>query len=301
MVASSPRFPGPTAPPDNLRQTINLPAKMTGPTPFTVIAETRTADGVFVPVPGARVRLDNFTGDCGFVDQTSALTNSSGVATFTLLPKATCLEMGFFVSSSFDTILARTEQVRVPIAFPVFLGDLRLLAASQVPLAAHLEEVTGRLVITSSLEPLNVILPNLKRVGNGLYVFSAVSVQLPVLESVGFPGLTVGGLFLEDARTTFVPTLTRFEAPALKQAHDIQIRDNTALRTLAIGPVKVQSRFQISRNGFPNFARFSSGIEVGNGLYISDNTGFSNQKALDFANRVTVLDGGVGVSRNTGP
>ena len=288
--------------PDNLRQTVQIPAQLTGPTTFTVTAESRTVDGGFVPVPDARVEISNFSGGttCGTLDRLNARTNASGVATFTVTPTASCLQLSFFVSTAVSpTVSTVVQHVTPAVVFPVFEGDLDLVFALALPLAAHLEEVTGNLRI-SSVPPgpesfANVSLPNLKRVGGRLDVGNAVSVQLPALESVGFNGLTVSS-------GTLGGLLTRFEAPALKQAFSITIRDNPALRTLAIGPVRVQTSFNIFRNGFPNFEGFSSGIVVGQNLQIFDNTGFSNQTAQDFVNRVTFLEGGLGgVGRNTGP
>lgn len=290
--------------PDNLRQTVQIPAQLTGPTTFTVTAESRTVDGGFVPVPDARVEISNFSGGttCGTLDRLNARTNASGVATFTVTPTASCLQLSFFVSAAVSpTVSTVVQHVTPAVVFPVFEGDLDLVFALALPLAAHLEEVTGNLRI-SSVPPgpesfANVSLPNLKRVGGRLDVGNAVSVQLPALESVGFgfTGLTVSS-------GTLGGLLTRFEAPALKQAFSITIRDNPALRTLAIGPVRVQTSFNIFRNGFPNFEGFSSGIVVGQNLQIFDNTGFSNQTAQDFVNRVTFLEGGLGgVGRNTGP
>jgi hypothetical protein len=286
-----------TAPPDNLRQTVNLAAQLKGPTPFTVVAETRTASGAFAPIPGARVTIDAMSGGslCATMDRVSALTNANGVATFTVSPTPSCLQLNFFVQTTFGPTLLALQQMSPAVVFPVFVGDLDLVFAGALPLAAHLEEVTGRLRISSVVGTesfTSVNLPKLKRVGRQLEVGQAVSVQLPVLESV--LSLSVTGSALSR--------LTRFEAPALKQAFAIDIRDNPALRTLAIGPVKVQTNFNIFKNGFQNFDQFSPGIDVGQNLQIFDNTGFSNQTAQDFVNRLTLSNGALaGVGRNTGP
>lgn len=288
---------------NNLRQTVNIPAQLTGPTPFTVIVETQTADGVFVPVPGATVSIDNVSGFglCGSVDRPNALTNADGVAAFTATPTASCLQLSFFVSAGVSPTLNMVVQHVTPaIVFPVFDGDLVIGYAGAVALAGHLEEVTGSLFISSvqEFEPFTSIsLPNLKKVGGRLDVGgrgALTSVQLPAL-------LSVGNEFVVSGFADMPSVLTLFHAPLLKQvARAIRIRNNPLLTTVVIGPVKVGLNFDILNNGFPNFSGFSPGIEVGNDLQISGNTGFSDQTARDFANLVTVT-GLTGVSRNTGP
>ena len=90
--------------------------------------------------------------------------------------------------------------------------------------------------------------------------------------------------------------------PALRQARSINIQGNPALSTLAIGPVRVTEDFNIFRNGFSSFDRFSSGIVVGRRLQIAFNTGFSNLTASEFASRVTFLASpSVVIEGNTGP
>lgn len=277
-----------------VRQTVQLALPMTGPTPMTVTVESRGANGLFVPLPGVNVGMSNIggLGTCGSFDRLGATTDALGVATFLVTPTNKCLELSFFVSSSSLTQVLATEQVRGFVRFPVFDGDLAIGDDETLALASHLIEITGNLGIGKAVAEL----PLLKKVGRQLRVggIRGESVRLPALNSVLSlyvgPGFGVGS-----------SVLTRFEAPLLKSAGNIEFDRNPNLAVLTVGPVKVTQDLNIFRNGFPNFDGFSSGIEVGRLLQIGDNTGFSNQKARDFAARITVLNGSPRISGNTGP
>lgn len=293
----------PAVTPENVRATVQFPTQLTGPTTLTVTTESQTTGGGSVPVANAEISLVNFSGGttCATVDRVSSPTNASGIATFTVSPTARCLELFFFVETRVGGTVVAFQQMTPAVVFPVFEGDLEVVFAKAISLAAHLQEITGSLVI-KSVPPgtesfTSVSLPNLTRVGGRVEVSNAVSVQLPVLESVG-----VGGLIVSSDALRGGLLLSSFEAPALRQTPSIDIRDNPALRTLAIGPVRVDRNFNIFRNGFSSFDRFSSGIVVGRLLQIAFNTGFNNQTANDFVSRVTFLEGGRGVvEQNTGP
>ncbi len=290
----------PQVPLNNLRQTIDLPLEISGPTPFTVVAEAADDAGVFRRVAGALVSVEA-SPECVVMDAVQRLSNDLGVATFSVSPTGRCLEQSFFITTSVpDTTLTVTSpRIRVRIVVPVFEGDL-FVDAFALPFAAHLIEVTGDLMITNdpTLSPTAFSMPNLKKVNGRLTIRTPsafTEVLLPALEVV------IGEVHLgtQDNGVSH-PEFVRIELPVLQQAGRMDLRGMGPMEMLKIGPVKTTDHFFITRNAFASFDGFSAGIEVGGFLQIVGNSGFSNARALDFASGVTVVDTPL-VRDNTGP